>query len=270
MHIFDNSEIKDVLDNIYNSNDELAIKLCWKYIEENESNDVNCICEYVISLFEGKQRLKEIMKKYKNCDQVSLASEIVRLISALEFGKNKRYKIVANEACKLVCDIGKRIQKEYDGYIEKEITTEAWMNGAILRGIALNLADFFYKKGDYNNELKMLGVRAVVTNSIMYDDLHFVGPSMVDYADCLARLKRIEEANKFYSVVVNDFKHFIDDYRLNPLKLVEEDYFSIKSLRVSLDALINNSSNVKTYKIMLSDVDMILNNSGYEENIQAK
>jgi hypothetical protein len=277
MHIFDNSEIRDVLDSIYNSNSEGAIKLCWKYINDNESLEINCLCEYIISLYDDRKKIKDILKKYSKCDKINLASEIVRLVGALEFGKNKNFKKVAEEACALVCDLGKQIQKEFEDDKEKEISSELWMNGAILRGVALNLADFFYKKSDYNNELKMLGVRAVVTNSIMFDDLHFVGPTMVDYADCLTRLCRYDEAKKFYSVIVNDFKHFIDNYRNNPLRLVEEDYFSIKSLRSSLKALIDsnakvkkNEINVMKYELMLKDIDIILNKSGYEENIQKK
>jgi hypothetical protein len=205
------------------------------------------MCEYIISLYDDKRKLKDILKKFSDCDKISISSEIVRLLGALEFRKSKKYKKVADEACVLVCDIGKQIQKEFEENKDMEISSELWMNGAILRGVALNLADFFYRKNEFNNELKMLGVRAVITNSIMFEDLHYVGPTMVDYADCLARLNRLDEAKKFYSVIVNDFKHFIDNYRSNPLRLIEEDYFSIKSLRSSLNALIG--LNNKTKKI---------------------
>jgi tetratricopeptide (TPR) repeat protein len=277
MHIFDNSDIKDILDTIYKSNTETAIKLCWKYIEVNESTEINCICEYIISVFENKKSINDIMKKFPQCEKISFASEIVRLIGALEFGKNDKYKKVSKDACNLVCNLGKEIQNDFEKNLEKEITSEEWMNGAILRGIALNLADFFYKKSDFDRELKMLGVRAVVTNSIMFDDLHFVGPSMIDYADCLSRLKRYEEAKKFYIVILNDFKHFVDNYIDNPLKLIEEDYFSIKSLRAALLSLIEISDKIKDlnqnidyYNKLLNDIDLILSKSGYEENIRKK
>ncbi|MEN8905691.1 MAG: hypothetical protein ABF289_07020 [Clostridiales bacterium] len=277
MHIFDNSEIKDVLNSIYTNNPDRVLKLCWQYIDLNESLEINCICEYIISLYNDKKNLKDILRRFSKCDNVNLVSELVRLIGALEFGKNEYYLKVAEETCSMVCELGRDIQKDFEEKYEKDVSSEVWMNGAILRGVALNLADFFYRKSDYEKELKMLGVRAVVTNSIMFDDLHFVGPTMVDYADCLIRLNRKDEAKKFYSVIVNDFKHFIGNYISNPLNLKEEDYFSIKSLRSSLEALIDNKerknkidNNVMKYEIMLKDVDLILNKSGYEENIQKK
>lgn len=103
------------------------------------------------------------------------------------------------------------INKESNGYPRNGMNGGVWFDGVYLRSVAEELAAYFSRQEEDDNEVQALYTKAKITLSIMSHYMHLVGPDMIAIAEKFESMDKPEDAKKFYHPVIQDFSEEVLD-----------------------------------------------------------
>ncbi len=118
----------------------------------------------------------------------------------------------------------------------ENISTSLWNSSAILRDWALYMATYFEDRKDFKNEVQMRFVRCKITNAVMGQFRHLVGPDMIGTAKALEKIQLDDRASHFYKAVIVDFQDLI--FKFENKKISVEDKIELWSLKEAYHAAI--------------------------------
>ncbi len=102
-------------------------------------------------------------------------------------------------------DAAEYISKESNDYPHNGMNGGVWFDGVYLRSVAKELATYFSRQKEDDNEVQSLYIKAKITLSIMSHYMHLVGPDMIAIAEKFESINKPEDAKKFYRPVIQDF-----------------------------------------------------------------
>ncbi len=190
--------------------------------------------------------------------------ELKDLVSALlSFEKKQELEVSEQQLAQTMLRL---VSRGIDYVINKEDNPEKkvsnkWFEGVSLREDAEDLAEYFNRKGQAEDELDALRLKAKITTSIMGHYAHLVGPDMIAVAQKLEQTEKVEEALQFYKVIQLDFVKLVEQIEMGLQKgepsLDLEDIPVVESLIYALEGL--ERLGVKIDEIQLLKARKILN-----------
>lgn len=127
-----------------------------------------------------------------------------------------------------------RIKKESNGYPEKAMSAEVWMDGYLLINSSEALVFFLSDKPYVKEEARATKIWLDTVLSICPHYHHLVGPAMIASASVAIKIGDIEYAKKAYSAVITDFLEVLESAEKEQGCLNKDDEVSINSLLLAI------------------------------------
>lgn len=185
-------------------------------------------------------KIQELRFKHDFIDELS---ELVRAMLVLEIYKEAPgyERVLALTILECVTNGATYIENNTDDYPQNPVNGKIWIEGAALRTRAEELAHYYKRKNDDNNELQSLFLKGKITNTIMNHYPNLVGPDMIAIANKLEQVGNTDKAKQFYSSVEADFTEFVseleDDIEEGEYDISNEDIVIVQSLIYALEGL---------------------------------
>lgn len=212
--LLENSANIDFFDLLLTYQNSKALEIAKKRIADDHSCSGNIMLKSW--LLNGKyaepKDLGAIKLDYSK-DYANEIAELGRLIDVYvsELKQYEAAKPLAVLIGALLTEAATHLDKTMIEKAENDIVSpENWNCAAVLRDWALYMATYFEDRNDFQNEVQLRYLRCKITNAVMSQELHLVGPDMIGTAKSLEKIKIPQRATQFYQAVIVDFQKLPD------------------------------------------------------------